>query len=100
MRRDDAWTMTVPWLVVLIAAVVVYASLARWRGATWRSVAGVPTLAVSLALVEFGVPPVLARNPGTEVLGVVFVLSALLGSWLLWRALRPIESRPVAVRSS
>ena len=100
MRRDDAWLMTGAWLVVLIAAVVIYASLARWRGATWRSVAGVPTFAVSLALVEFSVPPVLARNPGTEVVGVAFVVAALLGSWLLWRALRPVESSSVAVRSS
>ena len=98
MSRDDAWAMTGAWLVVLIAAVVVYVSLARWRGATWRSVVSMPAFAVSLALVEFGVPPVLARNPGAESLAIVFVGASLLGSWLLWRTLRPTESGSIAVR--
>jgi hypothetical protein len=77
-------------LLVWIAAVVVYVALARWRGASWRSIAGLPGYAVGLALVEFGVPPVVARHPGTDLLAVVIAIVAvsLVAGCVLWLILR------------
>ncbi len=82
--------MTLVAVIVWAAAAVVYVALARWRGATWRSIAGLPAYAVSLALVEFGVPPAVARHPGTDLLVVAIAIVAvsLLAGGVLWMILR------------
>jgi len=90
--------MTLVALIVWTAAVVVYVALARWRGASWRSIAGLPAYAVSLAVVEFGVPPVVARHPGPGspvAMIVAMVAGALLVSFVLWRVTR--GATPLAV---
>ena len=77
-------------LLVWIAAIVAYVALARWRGASWRSIAGLPGYAVGLALVEFGVPPVVARHPGTDLVAVAIALVtvSLIAACVLWLTLR------------
>ena len=93
-------------LIVCLTAVVVYVVLARSRGASWRSVAGLPAYAVSLGLVEFGVPPVVARHPLGDSLPVVLIAmaaGALIVSIVLWlviRATAPLEVVPSGVAGS
>src|SRR6185369_13802790 len=55
----------------------VYVALGWWRGASWRTIIGLPVLIMSIVVAEFTVPAVLARTGDLRV-GLALLLATLL----------------------
>ena len=75
-----------PWL----ALIPMYIAMARIGGSTWLSIILTPTVAFLVVFLEFGVPPMLSRESGTEITVVAVGAVAVVGA--LWLRRRTPQS--------